>query len=387
MRNMDYFSLSLLHVVCWLVSGNALETTDLTLVNPEPMGTSYDSSLHCVSGDWSTSALPSMGQDFPLHLDNLTVTQDREYRLASKISWKQQDVDVFGAFYCRMKNADPTSNVYTFKMLSEAAFHPESLTITSSIGENVNISFTRKKTVAEDANIFKNGSFMHSVPSYEISETVSYPIHSVEMEDSGVYTVRYMSAAISTSAITRLIVRKCPAGSWGPDCSRTCPLCVNGGVCHDDTGECLCPPGFRGQTCEIACGQGKFGRSCGEKCKDGLCRSMVFCLRDPYGCSCATGWRGLNCSEACPQGYYGAGCKLRCDCSGRGRCDPYRGCVCRGRHGTRCEHEDLPSPTGVRLVSVNQTCLSLSWDAVTGPSRRTGPTRWSAYRALSPGIP
>ncbi|KAJ8372969.1 hypothetical protein AAFF_G00272500 [Aldrovandia affinis] len=339
-KNMDYFSSSILCMVCWLVAGSALEMADLTLVNLEPVGTTSDSSLRCVNGDWRTMALPTMGRDFPVNPQHLPITQDRDYRVAAKVTLKPQNDDNFGAFYCRMKNDDPTSNVYTLKMLKEAAFHPESLTVTTSIGEDVNISFTRKNVVAEDAVIHKNEFFLYTVPSHEISETLHYPIYSVKMDNSGFYTVRYISGNVSFSAITRLIVRKCPAGLWGPSCSEACLPCANGGVCHDETGECLCPPGFKGRTCEIVCGEGRFGRTCKEKCKDGLCRSMVFCLHDPYGCSCATGWKGLSCSEACIQDYYGAGCKLKCECGGQGTCDRYRGCVCRGRHGTHCEKED-----------------------------------------------
>ncbi|KAI1900168.1 hypothetical protein AGOR_G00047230 [Albula goreensis] len=244
---MDYFPSGVLCMVCWFLSGRTHESTDLTLVNPDPIGT--------------------------------------------------------------------------------------------SVGEAVNISFTRRRAVAEDAVIDRNETFFYSVPSYELSETLHYPFSSVKMDNSGFYTVRYISENVTASAITRLIVRKCPA-SWGPHCSEACPPCVNGGICHDETGECLCPPGFKGHTCEIVCGKGRFGRTCKERCEDGLCRSLVFCLRDPYGCSCATGWRGLGCSEACPQGYYGAGCKLKCECGAQGTCDRFRGCVCRGRHGARCENED-----------------------------------------------
>ncbi|KAJ8402082.1 hypothetical protein AAFF_G00373170 [Aldrovandia affinis] len=337
---MDNFSL-VLYLVCCLLSGDVLDIADLTLVNPEPVVTSSESSLHCVSSDWKASDALSMGWDFPVtHQQNLQVIPDKDYRAASKSTWKTRNVDIFGAFYCRIKNAESMGKVYTFRMLSEAAFHPESLTVTASMGDNINISYTRKKVVAEDAYIFKNGTFTYSVPRDEIHDTLQYPINGIKMEHSGLYTVRYIAGTMTSSAITRLIVRNCPAGSWGAHCSRTCPQCSNGGLCHDKTGECICPPGFTGQTCEIVCGEGRFGRMCKNRCRDSYCRSMVFCLRDPYGCSCATGWWGLNCSEACPQGFYGAGCKLRCECAGQGKCDRFRGCVCTGRHGSRCEEED-----------------------------------------------
>lgn len=43
----------------------------------------------------------------------------------------------------------------------------------------------------------------------------------------------------------------CPSKKWGPHCDKDCPECLNGGVCHDFDGDCMCPPGFMGTRCEI----------------------------------------------------------------------------------------------------------------------------------------
>ncbi|KAK2119982.1 hypothetical protein P7K49_001368 [Saguinus oedipus] len=73
---------------------------------------------------------------------------------------------------------------------------------------------------------------------------------------------------------------------------------MNNGVCHEDTGECTCPPGFMERTCEKACELHTFGRACNERCSgQDECKSHVICLPDPYGCSCATGWKGLQYNE------------------------------------------------------------------------------------------
>ncbi|KAK3527147.1 hypothetical protein QTP86_014572 [Hemibagrus guttatus] len=333
------------------VSGSALDISDVTLINPDPVVSSGDASLLCVSSDWMSPGPSSLtlGHEFPLPQQNLRSTAESTYRSAAKVSWKMRS-GIFGAFFCEIKNSDG-GKVYTYKMLNEASFLPEALTVTASIGDNVTISYTRKKVAEEDTIIYKevlqsfknagnkDSAFAHSVPKGDITDSVPYLISDVKSSHAGLYTIRYMSEGPPTSAITHLIVRSCQAGRWGSDCTKLCPVCTNGGVCDDKTGECICPPGFKGPTCETVCGEGRFGKTCKERCLDGKCRSLVFCLRDPYGCSCASGWRGLNCSESCSPGYYGAGCKLKCECDMGGTCDRFRGCVCPGRHGARCEKE------------------------------------------------
>lgn len=47
----------------------------------------------------------------------------------------------------------------------------------------------------------------------------------------------------------------CPAGHYGQDCARVCS-CGEGATCHPVTGDCVCPPGRTGATCE----QGQYQR-------------------------------------------------------------------------------------------------------------------------------
>lgn len=69
------------------------------------------------------------------------------------------------------------------------------------------------------------------------------------------------------------IVRRCPDGFWwigeiidgvwnDNSCTNECPDCYNGGVCNEDLGECICAPGFMGETCEEICQNGFWGREC-----------------------------------------------------------------------------------------------------------------------------
>uniref|UniRef100_A0A673KAZ7 receptor protein-tyrosine kinase n=1 Tax=Sinocyclocheilus rhinocerous TaxID=307959 RepID=A0A673KAZ7_9TELE len=129
---------------------------------------------------------------------------------------------------------------------------------------------------------------------------------------------------------------------WGSDCDKDCPECLNGGVCHDKDGDCVCPPGFMGMRCETACREGMFGRNCQESCKsENGCQGLSFCLTDPYGCSCASGWHGDRCNKPCLEGMYGADCLLSCNCKNKGKCNRFSGCQCpTGWRGQYCEKSD-----------------------------------------------
>uniref|UniRef100_A0A671T2J7 Tyrosine-protein kinase receptor Tie-1 n=1 Tax=Sinocyclocheilus anshuiensis TaxID=1608454 RepID=A0A671T2J7_9TELE len=129
---------------------------------------------------------------------------------------------------------------------------------------------------------------------------------------------------------------------WGSDCDKDCPECLNGGVCHDKDGDCVCPPGFMGMRCETACREGMFGRNCQESCKsENGCQGLSFCLTDPYGCSCASGWHGDRCRKPCLEGMYGADCLLSCNCKNKGKCNRFSGCQCpTGWRGQYCEKSD-----------------------------------------------
>ncbi|XP_016300379.1 tyrosine-protein kinase receptor Tie-2-like [Sinocyclocheilus anshuiensis] len=373
MWTMRHLSSVTLCLIGCLITGSALDISDVTLINPDPvMSSGYSPSLRCVSSDWTVSGTGSLslGHEYPDQEAHVLSTEpDRSHHSAAKVTWMSRN-HTFGAFYCQLKNSS-RSKIYTYKMLHEAAFLPESLTITVNEGEDVNISFSRKTYLPEDTIIYKNGNFENASPKEDNMDVINYPIIDAKAQiHAGIYAIRYISGAPFSSAITRLIVRSCKAGLWGADCMKSCLSCANGGLCDDVTGECICPPGFKGPTCETVCGEGRFGRSCKERCVDGVCRSLLFCLRDPYGCSCASGWRGFNCSEACPAGYYGADCKQKCECE-QSKCSRFRGCVCEGRHGARCEKPDTRPVivSSLRDIELNSgityrvNCSASGWPA------------------------
>ncbi|KGL93036.1 Tyrosine-protein kinase receptor Tie-1, partial [Charadrius vociferus] len=169
------------------------------------------------------------------------------------------------------------------------------------------------------------GTYYQTTDRGEVrGDLVTLTLPNVSVSENGVYSATFMGDSPLWSAFYRLIVRACPAKKWGPSCEKDCPDCLNGGVCHDHVGECICPPGFMGTRCERACREGQFGRNCQETCQRAQgCRGLSFCLPDPYGCSCASGWSGSRCNQALPGGSAAPPCLQE-----RERCQPL---LCLGR--------------------------------------------------------
>ncbi|XP_041277211.1 tyrosine-protein kinase receptor Tie-1 isoform X2 [Onychostruthus taczanowskii] len=222
----------------------------------------------------------------------------------------------------------------------------------------VGILYCLGRTPTEQAQVVyvhnsHNGTYYQTTDRGEVQDGhVVLTLPNVSVNENGVYSATFMGDSPLWSAFYRLIVRACPAKKWGPSCGKDCPDCLNGGICHDHVGECICPPGFMGTRCERACREGQFGRNCQETCQRAQgCRGLSFCLLDPYGCSCASGWSGSRCDQACPSGFYGPDCALECTCQNGGSCNRFSGCVCpAGWHGQHCEKSDR-FPQIIQLAS------------------------------------
>uniref|UniRef100_A0A673MGW0 Tyrosine-protein kinase receptor Tie-1 n=1 Tax=Sinocyclocheilus rhinocerous TaxID=307959 RepID=A0A673MGW0_9TELE len=192
-------------------------------------------------------------------------------------------------------------------------------------------------------NNYSKGNYYYMTPIADVqNRTAVLDLMKVDESHTGIYSVSYVGDSALYSAWIRLIVRECPKNKWGSDCDKDCPECLNGGVCHDKNGDCVCPPGFMGMRCETACREGMFGRSCQESCKsENGCQGLSFCLTDPYGCSCASGWHGDRCRKPCLEGMYGADCLLSCNCKNKGKCNRFSGCQCpTSWRGQYCEKSD-----------------------------------------------
>ncbi|XP_071811257.1 receptor-type tyrosine-protein phosphatase mu-like isoform X6 [Apostichopus japonicus] len=166
-------------------------------------------------------------------------------------------------------------------------------------------------------------------------------------------------------AIMNVIVRACPENMWSlPGCSNTCEPCINGGVCSDLTGLCLCPPGFSGNNCEHIHGRNVFGQNAEYKCDDSGddhadgCQGAIICYPDPLGCFCPAGYKGLDCTLTCERGKFGANCKQECHCADNSLCALDTG-VCQnnqcedGWTGINCQFN---CPVGFYGVVCNLPC-------------------------------
>ncbi|VVC42009.1 EGF-like, conserved site,EGF-like domain [Cinara cedri] len=99
--------------------------------------------------------------------------------------------------------------------------------------------------------------------------------------------------------------------------------CLNGGIVYKDT--CLCPPGFKGNKCDYACGPNTFGADCSGMCSmhQTQCQQKKLCTNS-FGCTCPAGYTGKYCETKCTKGTYGVDCNQKCpDTYNAGACDIY----------------------------------------------------------------
>ncbi|XP_019645294.1 PREDICTED: multiple epidermal growth factor-like domains protein 6 [Branchiostoma belcheri] len=226
-------------------------------------------------------------------------------------------------------------------------FHPNSFSVTVNINENATLSMFEYNPPpgGHDGTTEwrKDGSVLPGTYT-----DCDLAIVNVQMSDEGLYECYYTGRySDRKQGIMRLIVRECPEGKWGPPaCTSTCEECNNGGVCDDETGQCICAPGFGGLHCDLGCSVGYFGDSCISRCARGTCQYKIVCGPDPLGCRCIAGYKGSNCNAQCSYGTYGSDCLQTCHCaSGIYVCSRYTG-VCSsggceaGWEGTMC-HIDV----------------------------------------------
>ncbi|NXJ31246.1 TIE1 kinase, partial [Dicrurus megarhynchus] len=338
---------------------------DITLIANVQSLSHSDFFLSCVVGERDVSYLqierenkivmthPKMG--FQNYRNRSNQVQARGFSKA----------DLVGILYCLGRTPTEQAQVVYVHNSHNAHLFPVKATQSVNVAEAATFSARILKRKETDVMWKRNGkrsqttlcplagTYYQTTDRGEVQDDhVILTLPHVSVSENGVYSATFMGDSPLWSAFYRLIVRACPAKKWGPSCEKDCPDCLNGGICHDHVGECICPPGFMGTRCERACQEGQFGRNCQETCQRAQgCRGLSFCLLDPYGCSCASGWSGSRCDQACSPGFYGPDCALACTCQNGGSCNRFSGCVCpAGWHGQHCEKSDR-FPQIIQLAS------------------------------------
>nr|XP_046157096.1 tyrosine-protein kinase receptor Tie-1-like isoform X2 [Oncorhynchus gorbuscha] len=360
--------IDILYLLCLIPVSGAV--TDLTMISNAVASTPQRFSISCLIGERDAAEL-----DLDIKKDNsiLILPSPSQYSVTRPKTKEVvanefvSIVDQTGIFYCHAsKGTSPTRNLITVTLInnySKGLFVPVHLTVTTNKGDTVHLAMQVLSSQRRDVTWKYNGNYFYMTHWGDVSNsTTVVTLENVARANEGIYSASFVGDSPINGAWMRLIVRDCGSKKWGADCDKDCPECLNGGVCHDSDGDCICPPGFMGMRCETACREGMFGRNCQEWCRSELdCVGLRFCLADPYGCSCASGWFGNHCNRSCHRDMYGADCRLSCGCKNGGVCNRFSGCQCpTGWRGQHCEKSD-------RAPQILDMASSLEWNLDSSP--------------------
>uniref|UniRef100_A0A674E4F8 Tyrosine-protein kinase receptor Tie-1 n=1 Tax=Salmo trutta TaxID=8032 RepID=A0A674E4F8_SALTR len=341
--------------------------TDLTMISNAEASTPQRFSISCLIGERDAAEL-----DLDIKKDNSILILPSPSRYSVKRPKTKEVVanefvgivDQTGIFYCHASKGTKREreNTSSSVLLLPGLFVPVHLTVTTNRGDTVHLAMQVLSSQRRDVTWKYNGNYFYMTHWGDVSNsTTVLTLEDVAHANEGIYSAGFVGDSPINGAWMRLIVRG-TEGKWGADCDKDCPECLNGGVCHDSDGDCICPPGFMGMRCETACREGMFGRNCQEWCRSELdCVGLRFCLADPYGCSCASGWFGNHCNRSCHRDMYGADCSLSCRCKNGGVCNRFSGCQCpTGWRGQHCEKSD-------RAPQILDMASSLEWNLDSSP--------------------
>ncbi|KAF7711842.1 tyrosine-protein kinase receptor Tie-1 [Silurus meridionalis] len=338
----------------WLLFFTRTSDAVIDLIMTSNGSNSQHFALYCITGERDTDEfqLNIKKDNTIMRMTNepgFTVRQPYSNKVvASGFSGMEQK----GIFYCHLKQgSNHQTTVTLINNYNKVHFRPQSLSLVTNKGDTVHLLMDVVGKEERDVTWKFNGNYHYMTYWGDIeNRTAVLTIENVKQANAGIYSANYVGETPLFGAWMQLIVRDCTKNKWGTNCDKECPECLNGGVCHDKDGDCVCPPGFMGTRCETACREGMFGRNCQESCKAEYgCQGKTFCLVEPYGCSCASGWHGHHCNKPCPEGMYGADCRLSCNCKNKGKCNRFSGCQCpSGWRGQYCEKlENAPQIHGM----------------------------------------
>ncbi|XP_071800226.1 tyrosine-protein kinase receptor Tie-1-like [Asterias amurensis] len=351
------------------------DAVHLTMVTPTPYDAGISTAvLSCFRSNPDTNVHLSFGRPFIIGIPGSSIQTDTTlpYGAAittstspSAVTWYlSYNVDSVGLFYCEGYNSGMTTRVYSIIHSNTRRFEPADgmVTKTANKGEDFTLSVSPVNGTDPKWLRIRNGT-VDGIVNVLGQNTLAITLSSVDVMDGDLFAV--IQSGVTTSdnhfGMIRLVVRGCSAGLWGPPaCTGICNQCYNGGVCDDETGQCICAPGFSGTNCLDACGMHRFGWDCEFQCGPGnliiSCKGSQFGLPDPYGSSCISGYSGRDCNIACTAGQFGAGCTETCHCQSGGTCDIYTG-VCSsgcawGWSGVNCQAKSDGAPSIVVIICV-----------------------------------
>ncbi|XP_068446087.1 tyrosine-protein kinase receptor Tie-1 isoform X2 [Clinocottus analis] len=364
MRIINTMRIVWVFVFCFLDLSDAV--IDLTMISTAEVTAVNHFTISCINGERSPAQV-----ELDIRKDNkILIFPKKPHFKVHKPRNKEavardfRELDHIGIFYCEStQEVPPLETATMINNLGRASFVPTHLTLTANKGETVHLSMQLLSSQKRDVTWKYNGNYYYMTHWNEVvNRTAVLSVENAAFANQGIYSASYVGDIPLQGAWMRLIVRDCPGKKWGPYCDKDCPECLNGGVCHDVDGDCICPPGFMGTRCETACREGMFGRNCQESCRSELnCRGLRFCLPDPYGCSCASGWFGSRCENDCDNDMYGPDCSLSCECQNGGVCNRFSGCQCpTGWRGQNCEKSD-------RAPQILDLDSNLEWNLNSNP--------------------
>ncbi|XP_022111576.1 angiopoietin-1 receptor-like isoform X3 [Acanthaster planci] len=232
----------------------------LTMVTPTPYGAGSSASISCFRSSPDAGVALSFGRPFQIGLPGSTVQTSTTLPDGSTQSVNGQTVtqdltssnDATGLFYCEGSNRGLTTRVYSIVHSIRRKFEPTDGQVTRTImtGDDVTLSVVK---VNSDSSPFwrrtRNGIIgLNLTNQYQLDFVMS----SADAVHGDLYTVIGIGVTLMDNhfSMIRLIVRGCVPSKWGPpNCEDVCDMCYNGGVCNDETGDCICPPGFSGPNC------------------------------------------------------------------------------------------------------------------------------------------
>ncbi|XP_023213562.1 tyrosine-protein kinase receptor Tie-2-like, partial [Centruroides sculpturatus] len=163
------------------------------------------------------------------------LSKNPSYKEYSKI-WN--NVNTRTGFWCRTQFTS-FSDIFSIAINKNVNFISKRFTVTVSKGDYVDVSQLLNFKNIENNDKLKINGVKVAGKYYKSAKAIS-------ISDAGLFSL----IENNTLVATRLIVRVCEIGKYGPLCEYNCSNCLNGGVCHDITGECICPPGFNGTYCK-----------------------------------------------------------------------------------------------------------------------------------------